>query len=217
MRTFYTFILGFLFCSNMATVHAAEDDWGVSYNLLIKQNLSDQWFLLSRSNLATRRNNEQFFLGYTGFSLGYQINKQWSARLGYRHARFRIGKNLRSENRPMAELYYAKRLKGWRFTSRSRTEFRYLDWRDDDIRFRQEFTATSPIELTALKMNPFIQEEIFYSTQNNWVEANWLTLGLSFFPKKGMKAKVGYRHNRLRLQGNFKTRHTLVLGLNLFF
>jgi len=195
----------------------AEDDWGSSYNLLVKKAINEEWFLLSRSNLATRRDNEQLFLGYTGASLGYQINKEWSLRAGYRVARFRIGENWRTERRPMVEAYYGSMHDGWRLTSRSRIEFRQPDWRENDVRLRQEFTATAPFKLTLLEMQPFVENEIFYSTRNDWVEANWTTLGLSFFPIDNTKVKAGYRHNRIRIQGDFITRHTLVIGVNIFF
>ena len=206
-------LLSVLFVSN---VHA-EDDWGSSYNLLLKKMINQEWFMLSRSNLATRRDNEQLFLGYTGASLGYQFNKEWSFRAGYRVARFRIGDDWRTERRPMAEAYYGKMYDGWRLTSRSRIEFRQPDWRDNDVRLRQEFTATAPYKLTPLEMRPFVENEIFYSTRNDWVEANWTTLGFSFFPIDKTKVKAGYRHNRIRIQGDFITRHTLVIGVNLFF
>ena len=195
----------------------ADDDWGSSYNLLLKKKINKEWFLLSRSNLATRRDNEQLFLGYTGVSLGYQINKEWSVRAGYRYARFRIGDEWRTERRPLLETYYGGMHGGWRLTSRSRVEFRQPVWRENDVRLRQEFTATAPVKLTSLEMKPFIENELFYSTRNDWVEANWTTLGLSFFPLDNAKLKAGYRHNRIRIQGDFITRHTLVLGLNLFF
>ena len=195
----------------------AEDDWGSSYNLLVRKVINKEWFLLSRSNLATRRDNEQLFLGYTGVSLGYQINKEWSVRAGYRVARFRIDDNWRTETRPMVEAYYGNMHDGWRLTSRSRIEYRQPDWRENDVRLRQEFTATAPFKLTLLEMQPFIENEIFYSTRNDWVEANWTTAGLSFFPIDNTKVKTGYRHNRVRVQGDFITRHTLVIGVNIFF
>lgn len=159
----------------------AEEDWGSSHNLLVKKAINEDWFMLSRSNLATRRDNEQLFLGYTGVSLGYQINREWSVRAGYRVARFRIGENWRTERRPMIEGYYASMHDGWRLSSRSRIEFRQPDWRKNDVRLRQEFTVTAPSKLTLLEMQPFMENEIFYSTRNDWVEANWTTAGLSFF------------------------------------
>lgn len=195
----------------------AGDDWGSSHNLLIKADITDDWFVLSRSNLAFRRDNEQLFLGYTGASLGYQLNDQWSARVGFRQAYFKIAEEWREEQRPMAEVYYANFYDGFRFTSRSRVEFRYIDWRDDDTRLRQEFTLTAPWKLTPLEMKPYISNEIFYSMRNEWIEASWFDIGLSFFPWEGTKLKVGYRLNRLRIRGDLTNRHTLVTGVNLFF
>ena len=215
LRSSICFILLFALCA--APNLRAEDDYGSAHNLLFKSKIHEDWFLISRSLLATRRNNEQLFLGYTGASLGYQLDKNWSVRAGYRIARFRIGQDWRTEKRPLAEAYYGGMHDGWRLTSRSRMEFRFPDWRDDDIRLRQEFTVTAPWKFTPLEMKPFIEEEIFYSTRNEWVEANWGTVGLSFFPLENTKVKVGYRHNHLRLRGDFTTRHTLVTGINIFF
>ncbi len=206
----------FLMCL-FASELRAEDDWGSSHNLLLKKTINEDWFLLSRSNLATRRDNEQLFLGYTGASLGYRINKDWSVRVGYRVARFRIGEDWRTERRPMVEAYYGGTHDGWRLSSRSRIEFRQPDWRENDVRLRQEFTVTAPLKLTPLEIKPFAENEIFYSTRNDWVEANWATAGLSFFPIDNVKVKAGYRHNRIRIQGNFITRHILVTGVNIFF
>lgn len=207
------FFLLFLFASNVQ----AEDDWGSSYNLLLKKTINEDWFLLSRSNMATRDDNKQVFLYYTGASLGYQLDKEWSIRAGYRVARFRIGDNWRTERRPLVEAYYGGMHDGWRLTSRSRIEFRFPNWRENDVRLRQEFTATAPLKLTHLELQPFAENETFYSTRNDWVEANWTTLGLSFFPVNNTKVKAGYRYNRLRIQGDFTTRHTLVIGMNIFF
>ncbi|MDW3095535.1 MAG: DUF2490 domain-containing protein [Gammaproteobacteria bacterium] len=213
VQLFLTLLLIILFVSDVQ----AEDDWGSSYNLLLKKAINEEWFMLSRSNLATRRDNEQLFLGYTGASLGYNLNKEWSVRAGYRIARFRIGESWRTERRPMVEAYYGNMYDGWRLTSRSRIEFRQPDWRENDVRLRQEFTATAPFKLTLLEMQPFVENEIFYSTRNDWIEANWATIGLSFFPIDNTKVKAGYRHNHIRIQGDFITRHTLVIGVNLFY
>lgn len=195
----------------------AQEDWGSSLNLLLKSDWNDRWFVISRLNLAGRSDNEELFLQYTGASVGYQLSQRWSGRLGYRYARFRIRDEWRSERRPIVELYYANRLYEWRVTGRSRVEFRSRDWSDNDVRVRQEFTITAPWTVTRLGMKPFIEEELFYSRDNDWVEANWATLGFSFFPAKGAKVKVGYRNNRFRLRGDITTRHTLVAGINLFF
>ena len=123
---FQLFLTLFLIVLFVPSVQA-EDDWGSSYNLLVKKAINEEWFLLSRSNLATRRDNEQLFLGYTGASLGYQINKEWSFRAGYRVARFRIGENWRTERRPMVEAYYGSMHDGFNFSFLKKQDPAYTD------------------------------------------------------------------------------------------
>jgi hypothetical protein len=195
----------------------ATQDAGGSHNLLLKTSLSDDWFVISRSNLATRNNFRDEFLAYTGASLGYQITPRCSLRLGYRRAWFRFGKDWQPENRAMLEGYFADRLNGFRFTNRLRAEGRQFDWRDDDIRLRNEITVEAPWKLTSLALRPYLEEEVFYSTNARRFEANWLGGRLAWRPAQGVKLKLGYRWNRFRTGDNWANRNLLVTGLNLFF
>lgn len=195
----------------------AGSDWGNSHNLLLKASISDDWFLISRSNLASRNDFENYFLGYTGIGLGYQFNKPWSLRAGYRQAWFHIAEDWKPEYRPYVESYYADFFKSFRLTSRTRFEFRSFEHRDNYTRLRQEFTLTAPWKFTPLQLQPYLEEEVFYNFEHDWVEANWLGGGLAFRPWDGAKLKLGYRLNKYRIGEDFRTRHTVVTGLNLFF
>ncbi len=202
------------------TFSADSRDSGMSWNLLLKSKINDDWFLLSRSNLASRDDNNDYFFGYTGASIGYQLDETWSVRLGYRYAAIKPQNKWLNEDRPFVEAYASKKidnLNDARFTSRSRVEWRIFDYRDNDIRLRQEFTLEAPLQLTDLKLNPYLEEELFYSTEKQQLEANWLGGGLAWRPAKGVKLKMGYRWNHFRLGDNWRDRDVLVLGLNLFY
>jgi len=195
----------------------STQDAGGSHNLLLKASISDDWFVISRSNLATRNNFGDEFLAYIGASLGYQITPRLSLRLGYRRARFRFGEDWQPENRAMLEGYFADRINGFRFTNRLRAEGRYFDWRDDDIRLRNEITVEAPWKPTSLALQPYLEQEIFYSTNAGRFEANWLGGGVAWRPAQGVKLKLGYRWNRFRAGDNWANRNVLVTGINLFF
>jgi hypothetical protein len=199
-----------------APVPGAQDAGG-SHNLLIKARLTGDWFVISRSNLATRNNFGDQFLAYTGASLGYQITPELSLRLGYRRAWFRFGEDWQHENRAMMEGYFADDIKGFRLANRLRAELRYFDWRDDDIRLRNEITLEAPWKLTPLALQPYLEEEVFYSTNAGRFEANWLGGGLAWRPADGVKIKLGYRWNRFRAGDGWANRNVLVTGINLFF
>jgi hypothetical protein len=200
----------------LASQPRAESDFGVSYNLLVKVDIDEDWFVISRSNLATRDNNGETFLTYTGAALGRELSEAWSLRIGYRHAKLKIGERWRSEDRPFIEAYGATVRDGWRLTNRSRVEFRNYEDGSDDIRLRTEFGARAPWSLTPIGLRPFVEDEIFYGMDADRVEANWLTLGVSW-PFGSGSAKVGYRWNRFRVGDDWRDRDVLVLGLNLFF
>jgi hypothetical protein len=197
-------------------LHGASDG-GMSHNLLLKHSLNDDWFLISRSNLASRRHYDDNFFGYTGIGLGYNMNQSWSLRVGYRHAWIRPGDKWLEENRPYVEAYYAKSFDGFRLSNRSRVEFRFFDHRDDDIRFRNEIVVEAPWEFTSLKLKPYVEEEFFYDCDANRIEANWLGGGLSWRPMKGVKLKLGYRWVRQRIGENWSNRNVIVTGVIFFF
>lgn len=202
---------------SMAQPLRAAQDAGGSYNLLLKASLNDDWFLISRSNLASRNNFGDAFLTYAGLGIGYQLTPSLSLRLGYRRAWFRFTDDWQPENRGYLEGYFAERIGGFRVTNRARVEVRSFDWRSDDVRLRNEITLEAPWELTPLRLTPYLEEEVFYSTRNQWIEANWLGGGLAWRPAKGVKLKLGYRWNRFRAGDDWANRNVLVTGINVFF
>ncbi|WP_045118675.1 DUF2490 domain-containing protein [Haliangium ochraceum] len=195
----------------------ARADTGSSSNLLVRVSLHERVFLISRSNLATRDGVGDLFFGYTGGGLGFALSEQWSLRAAYRRAWIRPQDDWLPENRLFAEGYFADVLAGVRLTSRSRFEFRFFDHRDDDVRIRNEFTVQGPWRLTPLALRVYAEEEFFLSVGERHLEANWLGAGLAWFPRQGVKLKLGYRWVHQRIGDAFIDRHTLVTGVNLFF
>ncbi len=102
-------------------------------------------------------------------------------------------------------------------TNRSRFEFRFFDYREDDVRFRNEIVVEAPWEFTPLKLKPYVEEEFFYSFNEDWIEANWIGAGLSWRPMPGVKLKLGYRWVHQRIGDGWLNRNVIVTGVNVFF
>jgi hypothetical protein len=200
-----------------ATDLRAERDAGGSHNLLLKAPINEDWFFISRSNLATRDDFSQLFLGFTGGGLGYQLTDNWSIRAGYRHVWFRPQNEWLEEDRVFFEAFYADNFEAFRLTSRSRFEYRTFDYREDYWRFRNEFVLESATPFGNTDIRPYLEEEFFHNTRENHFEANWLGMGLAWRPRDGLKLKVGYRWNYFRAGDDWRSRDVLVTGINLFF
>jgi opacity protein-like surface antigen len=210
-------VVGVMLGVSLVAPSLAERDSGASFNLLLKAPLKDDWFVISRSNLATRDDFADRFLGFTGAGIGYQLTPAWSLRGGYRRVWFRPQDEWLEEDRLYAEAFYGERFDQVRFTSRSRFEFRFFDYRDDDVRFRNEFVVESNSPIPGTELRLYAEEEFFYGLNDGRFEANWLGAGLAWRPADGVKLKLGYRWNRFRVGDEWRDRDVLVTGINLFF
>ncbi|MCU7811424.1 MAG: DUF2490 domain-containing protein, partial [Candidatus Thiodiazotropha sp. (ex Notomyrtea botanica)] len=159
-------------------LYAAVDS-GASYNLLFKVGLNEDWFIISRSNLASRDDFSDSFFRYTGAGLGYQLTESWSLRVGYRRAWIQLQDNWLPEDRFYLEGFYTTNLDAYRLTNRSRIERRTFDYREDDVRLRNEIVIEGPVGLLGERIKPYLEEEFFYSTKADRFEANWLGGGVA--------------------------------------
>ena len=216
MLKIWVFLLLCLIPSVSSSLYAADE--GMSHNLLVKYALTEKWFLISRSNTASRDHYDDYFFGYTGLGVGYHFNENWSVRAGYRHAWIRPRDEWLEEDRAYLEGYFAQKWDGFRVTNRSRFEFRYYDFeRDDDVRFRNEIVVEAPWEFTPLKLKAYVEEEVFFGFNQEHIEANWLGGGFAWRPIKGVKLKLGYRWVHQRIGDDWINRNVIVTGVNLFF
>jgi opacity protein-like surface antigen len=194
----------------------ASRDAGASLNLYVKKNLSAPWFLLTRSNLASRDHFDERFLGYTGFGLGRNLSRAWSVRAGYRHLWFRPRDQWLEESRPYIEAFWQNNSSAVRWTARQRLERRRFNYRDDESRLRLEWVASLRAKIPSVNASPYFENELFYSLADHDVTTNWLGVGLAWRPQKGLKLKMGYRWNRFRVGQQWRHRDVLVLGASFF-
>ena len=98
----------------------------------------------------------------------------------------------RQENRPHLNVTFRKMLGNIDFNTRSRLEFRDNEIKDDLWRYRNEFTFKLPFEWTALKLKPYIADEIFINLNGQGYTANRVYAGVTFNLLKNVKTAVYY-------------------------
>ena len=192
-------------------------DTGSSHNLFVLNKLDKDSALVYRANLVTRDGFKDVFFGYVDANYRKKITGPWSIEAGYRHAFLKLGDHWREEYRPMLSLYWRDTLWQGKFSNRHRLEFRYFEGdAEDRLRYRNESVWTSHKTITDFNLTPYIEEEFFYDITGHELNANWITVGVSKFWKKGKKWKLGYRLQSQKFNGQWENRHMLVTGISLF-
>ena len=197
----------------------AEWETGVSHNLVLKKSLSKDWYWISRNNLSSKSGYQNPFMGYFDYNLGRKLSGTWSADIGYRQYFLKLSNGWREEFRPQINLSWRKTEGKWTLGNRHRLEFRHFssDEGDDHARYRNETRIEFPLTFTKHQLRPYFEEEFFYQFTDLGFHMNYMTLGLSFKAKSGVKVKFGYRWHTQKFGENWRNRHVFVTGLNLFF
>jgi len=202
----------------ISTNSFAEEDWGYSHNFLIQKKISDKWFIVSRSQFNARDNMREIFLGLVDLGFDYQMYEWLKVGGAYRGAWFLLDKEYGYENRPMININASKNIHGYFVSNLSRFEFRFYNYDlKDDVRFRNETRIVFPLELTKLKLKPYIEEEFFYGFNANEVNANWLSGGLQYQVNKNVRIKTGYRWLTQKTGTEWINRNVLVTGFMFTF
>jgi hypothetical protein len=100
--------------------------------------------------------------------------------------------HFKPENRPYMSATFKGRM-GWLLLSdKNLLEFRDRYHRDDGWRYRNKITVRPDVELTALKLKPYVAEELFITLTDDVVDKNRLYFGAVFPLNKNLDADIYY-------------------------
>jgi hypothetical protein len=121
----------------------------------------------------------------------------------------------KQENRPHLNVTLKGRLFDLDVSNRSRFEYRDREDKEDLWRYRNKFTVKLPFELTALKLKPYLADEVFIPLNDDNITRNRIYAGVSFTVLEDITGEVFYLWQSSRSDGDWKD--TNVLGTRLKF
>lgn len=148
-------------------------------------------------------NASEFYYQHYDAGLVYQINKYLNAGIGYRYIKELQGGSWRVENDPyfIATLFW--QLKGFKFDSRSRFEYRSYNYNKvDSGRYRNKFSVKFPWKFTKLEIQPYVSDEIFIRFNGTDLNQNRLAAGVGLAVTKNLKAEIYYMFQSIK---NYKS------------
>ena len=121
----------------------------------------------------------------------------------------------KQENRPHLNVTLKGKLFDLSVSNRSRFEFRDREDNEDHWRYRNKFTVKVPLELTDLKLKPYVADEVFIPLNDDNISINRVYAGISFEVLENMTGEVFYLWQSSRAPGDWND--TNILGTRLKF
>ena len=123
----------------------------------------------------------------------------------------------RQENRPHLNVMLKGKLFGLDLSDRSRFEYRDRESKKDLWRYRNKVSVKFPLELTSLKLQPYLADEVFINFDEEDFNRNRLYAGLSLKLSKNIKGEVYYLWQSSKSGGDWKDINVLGTGLKFYF
>jgi len=123
----------------------------------------------------------------------------------------------KQENRPHLNATFKGKLNGVSVSNRSRFEYRDREDKKDVWRYRNKLTVKLPIELTELKLKPYIADEIFVDFEGAGVNRNRFYAGLSAPISKRLDGGLYYLWQSSKSAGTWKDINVLGIQLKIHF
>ena len=123
----------------------------------------------------------------------------------------------REENRPHLNITLKGKLFDLDLSDRSRFEYRDRENKKDLWRYRNKFTVKFPLELTKLKLQPYLADEVFINFDEEGYNRNRLYSGASFKLSKNLEGNIFYLWQSSRSGGRWKDINVLGAGLKYRF
>ena len=119
---------------------------------------------------------------YQHYDAGYQymINKYFSLGGGFRYIKEKKTDIFRDESQPYMAAFTNWDLFDFKFSDRTRIEYRYYDYQSGSWRFRNKLDIKAPWKFTRFEIQPMISDEIFIKSNGMDLNENRLYGGFAF-------------------------------------
>ena len=167
-----------------------------------------QWWSKARASLDVTKDwkcafEQEFRLGDDGGNLYYEHSElaftysglaEWlDAGAGFRLIYEKDSSDdFKRENMPYIVVTLKGRLFDLPVSTRSRIEYRDRTAKEDVWRYRNKITVKLPVELTPLKLKPYLADEIFITLNDDNVDKNRLYLGAALPLSQSVEAEIFY-------------------------
>lgn len=184
----------------------------------ISKKLSQHWEVTLEEEFRWGDNASNPYYNHTDLGFNYSGFATWlELGLNYRHINEDKNSDWQVENRPHINATLKCSIYDIVFSSRARLEYRNREDAENYWRYRNKFNIKLPLKLTALKIQPYIADEIFYDFDVETLNRNRLYGGFSFKIVKNLKGEVYYLWETTEKSDKWNDAHVLGTKIKLSF
>jgi hypothetical protein len=121
------------------------------------------------------------------------------------------------EDRPHLNATLKGKVFGLDVSDRSRLEYRDRESEKDVWRYRNKVVVKLPVELAPLKLQPYVEEEVFINLDKEGFDLNRLSGGFSVNLSKKVKGDIYYLWQASELDGGWKDVNVIGASLKFYF
>jgi hypothetical protein len=213
------FIAAVMITAATSGICFASDDgdfqyWGTAE---IAFDVNKDWRITFQEELRFGESAGNLYYQHTETQIVYRGLADWiDVGLGYRQVfEENSSGEWKQENQPNLNITLRSKLLGLDVSNRARFEYRDLEDRDNLWRYRNKVAVKFPLELTKLKLQPYVADEIFIPLNDDNVNKNRFYAGVSLKLTKNLKGELYYLWESSR--GTSDWTDINVLGTSLKF
>lgn len=155
--------------------------------------LDKEWTVTFEEEFRLGDEGGNLYYHHSDIGLVYKGFADWlDVGLNFRKVYEDTGSTWRQENRPHVNVTLKGKLGDIGVSTRSRFEYRDREEKEDIWRYRNKVTFKLPGELTKLKLQPYLADEVFVNFNEEGYVRNRFYSGVAFSIAKNVKADIYY-------------------------
>jgi len=199
----------------------ASDDGDFQYwnTTDISFDVNNNWKVTFQEELRFGESGRRLYYQHYEPGLTYSGLAKWiDLGFNYRQVIERDSKGKwKLEDQPNLNVTLKGKMFGLDVSDKSRIEYRILEDRKDVWRYRNKFTVKLPFELTELKLQPYVADEIFVPLDDVDINTNRLYAGVPFKLTKNIGCDIYYLWQSTKSNGGWTDVDVLGTALKFSF
>jgi hypothetical protein len=181
--------------------------------------VSNQWKAKFEEEYRLGNDGGNLYYRHSDLGLTYTGLADWlDLGLNYRYVDEKDSNDQwRQENRPHLNIKVKGHVLGLELSNRSRFEYRDRETKKDVWRYRNKIKVSLPFELTGLKLQPYIADEMFITLDDDNLDRNRLYFGLPLELSQSFKTDIYYLWQSSRSDREWKDISVVGIRLKINF